>query len=76
MEKLVTEFISHFGVPIQIKSDRGKQFDCEFFQHMCDLLDLKHKMSTPFYSQENSRVEMMVKEVGNLIAVFCPTYRE
>ena len=40
------------------------------------MLDVKHKMSTPFHPQGNSRVERMVKVIGNLIAAFCQTYRE
>ena len=75
-EKLVLEFISHFGVPLQIKSDRGKQFTCKLFSTMCELLEIDHKMSTPFHPQGNSRVERMVKVVGNLIATFCQSYRE
>ena len=46
-EKLIMEFISCFAVPVQVKSDRGKQFDCELFRYMCQLLDIDHKMSTP-----------------------------
>ena len=75
-ERLVLEFISRFGVPLQIKSDRGRQFDCELFKEMCILLDVEHRMSTPFHPQGNSRVERMVKVVGNLISTFCRTYRE
>lgn len=75
-EKLVLEFFSRFGVPYRIKSDRGKQFDCELFQHMCQLLDVEHRMSTPFHPQGNSRVERMVKVVGNLISTFCQDYKE
>ena len=45
-EKFVME------VPVQIKSDRGKQFDCKLFKHMCDLLDMENKMCTPFHSIE------------------------
>ena len=75
-ERLVLEFISRFGVPMQIKSDRGRQFECELFREMCLLLDVSHKMSTPFHPQGNSRVERMVKVVGNLISVFCETYKE
>ena len=75
-ERLVLEFISRFGVPVQIKSDRGKQFDCELFKFLCEFLDVEHRMSTPFHPQGNSRVERMVKVVGNLISTFCQTYRE
>ena len=75
-DKLVMEFISRFGVPIQIKTDRGRQFECALFKEMCDLLDVEHKMSTPFHPQGNSRVERMVKVVGNLIALFCQSYKE
>ena len=28
-EKLVKEFISRCGFPVQFEFDRGKQFDCE-----------------------------------------------
>ena len=75
-EKLVLEFISRFGVPMQIKTDRGRQFECELFKQMCLLLDVEHRMSTPFHPQGNSRVERMVKVVGNLISTFCKTQRE
>ena len=75
-ERLVLEFISRFGVPMQIKSDRGRQFECELFREMCLLLDVSHKMSTPFHPQGNSRVECMVKVVGNLISAFCQTYTQ
>ena len=43
---------------------------------MWELLGVKHKTSTAFHPQGNSRVEHMVKVVGNLIAVFCQTYQE
>ena len=39
------------------------------------LLEVEHKMSTPFHPQGNSRVERMVKVVGNLISAFCETYK-
>ena len=74
--KLVMEFISHFGIPVQFKSDIGKQFECELSRNMCQLLDVEHKMSTAFHPQGNSRVERMVKVIGNLIAIFCHMYRE
>ena len=50
-KKLVMEFISHFGIQVQVKSDRGKQFDCDLFRNMCQLLDIDFKISTPFHPQ-------------------------
>lgn len=73
---LVNEFISRFGVPMWIKSDQGKQFKCELFTQVCDLLQVEHYMSTAFHPQGNSRVERMVKVVGNLLAAFCTTQKE
>ena len=75
-KKLVLEFISQFGVPVKIKSNRGKQFDCKQFRNMCQLLDTDQKMSTPFHHQGNSRVERMVKVVVSLIHVFCQMFRK
>ena len=75
-EKLVLEFFSRFGVPMQIKTDQGRQFDCSLFEAMCEMLEVRHKMSTAFHPQGNSRVERMVKVVGNLVATFCRTYKE
>jgi len=74
-ERFVMEFVSRFGVPLQIKTDRGRQFECELFNELCVLLEVGHKTSTPFHPQGNSRVERMVKVVGNLIAVFCQAYK-
>ena len=74
--KQAIEFTSRFGVPVQIRSDRGKQFDCKLFRNMCQILDVEQKMSTAFRPQGNSQVERMVKVIGNLIATFCQMYRE
>jgi hypothetical protein len=70
-EALVLNFFSRFGVPYWIKSDRGRQFQSELFEHMCTMLDMQHKVSTPFHPQGNSRVERMVKVVSNLVNCFC-----
>ena len=75
-EVLVNQFISIFGVPASIKSDRGRQFECELFREMCQLLGADIHMSTPFHPQGNSRVERMVKVVGNLIAAYVQNYKD
>ena len=39
-EKLVLEFFSWFGVPMQIKTDQGCQFDCSLFEALCEMLEV------------------------------------
>jgi len=75
-EKLVQEFFSRFGVPLFIKSDRGRQFECELFKELCCMYEMEHSMSSPRHPEGNSRVERMVKVVGNLIAAFCTSQKE
>jgi transposase InsO family protein len=75
-ETLVREFISRFGVPFWIKSDRGRQFECKLFEAMCDLMDIEHKTSTAFHPQGNSRVERMVKVVVNLMSAYCKDQKD
>ena len=59
-----------------MRSNRGKQIDCKLFRNMCHFLDVEHQMSTAFHPQGYSKVERMVKVIGNLIAIFCQTYRQ
>ena len=75
-ERLVLTFTSRFGVSYQIKSDRGRQIDCELFPEMSAMLDVDRKMFTSFHPQGNSSVEHMVKVVGNLIFAYCQVYKE
>ena len=74
-EVLVKEFFSRFGVPFWLRTDQGKQFKCEVFDQLCLLLQTEHRMSTAFHPQGNSKVERMVKVVGNLLAAFCVSQR-
>jgi len=75
-DALVKNFVSRFGLPFRIKSDRGRQFESECFEHMCTMLDVDHRTSTAFHPQGNSRVERMVKVVSNLVSCFCRTQKE
>ena len=75
-ECLVKEFMSRFGVPFWIKSDKGRQFESELFEEMCKLFKLEHKTSTAFHPQGNSRAERMVKVVSNLLSCFCKSQKE
>lgn len=47
-EKLVHEFISRFGTPLQIHTDQGRNFESIIFKEICKLFEIKKTRST-FY---------------------------
>jgi len=54
---LVAGWVSRFGVPAAISSDRGAQFSSSVWQAMCSLLGIKHVMTTAFHPQANGLIE-------------------
>ena len=53
----VREVFTHYGMPHTIISDRGTQWNSEFFRALCDILGIKLKMSTAYHPQTNGMVE-------------------
>jgi hypothetical protein len=50
-------WISRFGVPDVINSDRSTQFTSSVWAAVCDLLHVKHISTTVFHPQANEFVE-------------------
>lgn len=48
-EVIVTKFISRFGVPLQIHSDQGRNFEAAVFQEMCKLLGIDKTRTTALH---------------------------
>ncbi|KAL9957276.1 hypothetical protein ACROYT_G038892 [Oculina patagonica] len=56
-EKLVDEFICRFGVPRQLHSDQGTNFESKVFAEICKLLDIEKTRTTPLHPQSDGQVE-------------------
>jgi len=54
---LVAGWVSRFGVPAVISSDRGAQFSSAVWQAMCKQLGIQHVMTTAFHPQANGLIE-------------------
>ncbi|XP_069782368.1 uncharacterized protein YagA-like [Narcine bancroftii] len=54
---LVSQWITHFGVPVHITSDRGAQFTSAPRTLMVKLLGAKLYHTTPYYPQSNRFME-------------------
>lgn len=54
---LVGQWISRFGIPAEMSSDRGSQFTSDLWGTLCKLLGVRHSRSTSFHPQANGLVE-------------------
>jgi len=45
--------ISRFGVPLELHTDQGKNFESKMFQELILLLEIKKTKTTPFHPQSN-----------------------
>ena len=55
----LVQWISGFGVPATVTSDRGSQFTSSAWSSFCKSLGIKHVMTTAYHPQSNGMVERM-----------------
>jgi transposase InsO family protein len=56
-DALVAGWISRFGVPAEITTDRGVQFQSAIWQYLCRRLGMVHSPTTAYHPQANGMVE-------------------
>jgi hypothetical protein len=54
---LFAGWVSRFGVPATITSDRGAQFTSALWAGLCSLLNIQHSAMTAYHPQSNGLVE-------------------
>jgi transposase InsO family protein len=60
---LFVHWISRYGVPDQITSDRGPQFTSEVWAAVCGRLGIKRKLTTAYHPQANGLVERFHRQL-------------
>jgi transposase InsO family protein len=60
---LFTHWISRYGVPDLLTSDRGAQFSSEVWQSICTRLGIVHRMTTAYHPQANGMVERFHRQL-------------
>eukprot|EP00117_Sycon_ciliatum_P020844 scpid75746/ scgid18439/ Retrovirus-related Pol polyprotein from transposon 412; Protease; Reverse transcriptase; Endonuclease len=69
-DKLTTHIISRYGVPEQIHSDQGSQFESDLFQDLCRTLHIHKTRTTLYHPQCDGLVERSNRTVQNILEVY------
>jgi hypothetical protein len=62
-DALVSGWISRFGVPADITSDRGTQFCSQVWRALCEKLHITHHTTTAYHPASNGMVERAHRQV-------------
>ena len=62
-EALVSWWISRFGIPVRLTSDRGPQFTAEMWSRMCQVLGIDHRQTTAYHPQANGLIERFHRQL-------------
>lgn len=54
---LINGWISRFGIPCDITTDLGRQFESNIFKELMATLGIRHLKTTPYHPQANGMIE-------------------
>ena len=61
----------HHGLPRSITSDQGPQFTAQVMQELNKALSIATKLSTSFHLQTDRQTEIVNKEIGKFLQIYC-----
>jgi transposase InsO family protein len=56
-DAVVQNWISRYGVPMEVNTDQGRNFESVVFQELCQLLGINKTRTTPLHPQSDGMVE-------------------
>lgn len=69
-EVFVTHFVCRYGMPSQIHTDRGKNFDSRLLQSICKLLDIEKTLTSAYRPQSDGLVERMNRTLEDIVSKY------
>ena len=67
---LVNQFISRFGIPREIHTDQGSQFESELFREMCSLLGIDKTRTTAFHPAGDGLIERAHRTLEDMLSKY------
>ena len=68
-ETIILGWVSLFGAPHSLHTDRGSQFTSSLFREVCALLSVRKSQTTPYHPQGNGQVERVNKTIVQMLRV-------
>ncbi|GFY17213.1 retrovirus-related Pol polyprotein from transposon 412 [Trichonephila clavipes] len=68
-EALVQHWISRFGVPLQLHSDQGRNFDSAVCKRLCEILAIDKTRTTALHPQSDGMVERFSRTILNSLSL-------
>ena len=69
-DTLTTQFFCRYGIPRQLHSDQGTDFQSELFREVCRLLQIEKTRTMPFRPQSDGLVERLNRTLKSLLKAF------
>ncbi|GAB1869457.1 RNA-directed DNA polymerase [Camponotus japonicus] len=69
-EAFVSQFVSRHGVPLEIHTDQGKNFESQLFIELMQLLGIKKTRTTALHPQSDGQVERQHQTIINYLAKY------
>ena len=67
-DALVKDWICRFGVPLELHSDQGRNFESSLFQNVCKILNIRKTRTTALHPQSDGMVERMNRTINRHLA--------
>ena len=68
---LVSEIFTRFGVPSELHSNQGREFESNVFRECCELLGVRKTRTTPLHPQSDGMVERFNRTLAQQLTKYC-----
>ncbi|XDV44325.1 hypothetical protein PO909_012625 [Leuciscus waleckii] len=75
-QRLVDEMLARFGVPDELHSGQGRNFESRLFSEVCQRLGVKKTKTTPLHPQSDGLVERFNRTLATQLAILTSQHQK
>ena len=72
----VEQFVCRYGVPMQLHTDQGRDFESHLFKEICNLLAIDKTRTSALHPQSDGMIERANRTIEGMLAMFVDKIRE